>query len=73
MRTDFSKMKSFMDKYSNKMTEDELKKESNRLYEQRVENEKRLVELYDAKKLTNPDTIRKAKSIKAKRASKKID
>ena len=64
MRTNYSKMQSFMAKNApTKMTVDELKKESEQLFEKRIAEEDRLVDLYKAKKLTNKATIRKARNI----------
>ena len=54
-----------------KMTEEELKKEGDALSNKRREEEDRLLKLYEEKKLTNKNTIAKAKSIKARRAAAK--
>ena len=72
MKDNFSKMRSFMDKHVPiKMTEEELKKEGDALSNKRREEEDRLLKLYEEKKLTNKNTIAKAKSIKARRAAAK--
>lgn len=67
MKDSFSKMRSFMAKNApEKKTCDELKEESEKLYLKKLEEEKRLLELYNQKKLTNKDTIRKARAIAQK-------
>ena len=60
-----------MNKHAVHKTEDELKKESQALFEKRKEEEDRLLKLYEDNKLTNKATIAKAKNIKARRAAAK--
>lgn len=69
MKDSFSKMRSFMAKNCpEKPTVEQLKKESEVLNLKRLEEEARLLELYNQKKLTNKDTIRKARAIAQKYA-----
>lgn len=51
-------------------TVEELKKESEELNLKRLQEETRLLELYNQKKLTNKNTIRKARAIAQKYADK---
>lgn len=67
MKDNFSKMRSFMAKnIPEKQTCDDLKEESEKLYLKKTEDEARLLELYNQKKLTNKNTIRKARAIAQK-------
>lgn len=69
MKDSFSKMRSFMAKNCpEKPTVEQLKKESEVLNLKRLEEEAHLLELYNQKKLTNKDTIRKARAIAQKYA-----
>lgn len=53
-----------MAKYaSEKPSCDDLKKESETLYAKKLEEETKLMELYNQKKLTNKNTIHKARTI----------
>ena len=71
MKDSFSKMRSFMAKNcSTTPTVEELKKESEELNLKRLQEETRLLELYNQKKLTNKNTIRKARAIAQKYADK---
>lgn len=67
MKTKYGQIQGFMAKYGNEMTREELEKEAQRLYDKRIADEDRLLRLYEEKKLTNKNTIRKAKAIKARR------
>lgn len=67
MKTKYGQIQGFMAKYGNEMTREELEKEAQRLYDKRIADEDRLLRLYEEKKLTNKNTIRKAKMIKARR------
>ena len=71
MKTNYAKIQSFMAKHAIKKSEEELVKESQALYNDKKAEEEKLIQLYEDKKLKNPDTIRKAKSIKAKRNKNK--
>ena len=51
-------------------TVEELKKESEELNLKRLQEEAHLLELYNQKKLTNKNTIRKARAIAQKYADK---
>ena len=63
----YSFRKSFMAKHiSEKNTAEDIKKEGDELYLKKTEEEARLLELYNQKKLTNKDTIRKARAIAQK-------
>jgi hypothetical protein len=67
MKDNFSKMRSFMAKNCpEKPSVEDLKKESEELYVKKLQDEARLLELYNQKKLTNKDTIRKARAIAQK-------
>lgn len=67
MKDNFSKMRSFMAKnIPSEVNAETLKKEGDSLYQKKVEEEARLLELYNQKKLTNKDTIRKARAIAQK-------
>ena len=67
MKDNFSKMRSFMAKnIPSEVNAEELKKEGDSLYQKKVEEEARLLELYNQKKLTNKNTIRKARAIAQK-------
>ena len=69
---DFNFYRSFMAKnIPVERKEEDLRKESIKLYNKRVEEEDRLLELYEQKKLHNKNTIKKAQAIKAKRAAAK--
>lgn len=69
MKDSFSKMRSFMAKNCpEKPTVEQLKKESEVLNLKRLEEEARLLELYNQKKLTNKNTIHKARAIAQKYA-----
>ncbi len=69
MKDNFSKMRSFMAKNCpEKPSIEDLKKESEELYIKKLQDEARLLELYNQKKLTNKDTIRKARAIAQKYA-----
>ena len=69
MKDNFSKMRSFMAKNCpEKPSIEDLKKESEELYVKKLQDEARLLELYNQKKLTNKDTIRKARAIAQKYA-----
>lgn len=69
MKNEFSFYKSFMAKNAPESPKaEDLKKESEKLYFKRIEDEARLLELYNNKKLTNKNTIRKAKAIAQKYA-----
>lgn len=64
MKDSFSKMRSFMAKNCpEKPTVDDLKKESEELHLLKLKEEAYLLELYNKKKLTNKNTIRKARAI----------
>ena len=64
MKDSFSQMRSFMaKKASQKLSVEDLKKESEALFVKKQAEEDKLVELYNAKKLTNKNTIRKARNI----------
>ena len=63
----YSFRKSFMAKHApEKNTAEDIKKEGDELYLKKTEEEARLLELYNQKKLTNKDTIRKARAIAQK-------
>lgn len=63
-KDNFSKMRSFMDKHcKEKPTVEDLKAEAEALNFNRISEESRLLELYNQKKLTNKNTIRKARAI----------
>lgn len=67
MKDNFSKMRSFMAKnIPSEVNAEALKKEGDSLYQKKVEEEARLLELYNQKKLTNKNTIRKARAIAQK-------
>lgn len=67
----YSFRKSFMAKYApEKNTAEDIKKEGDELYLKKTEEEARLLELYNQKKLTNKDTIRKARAIAQKYENK---
>ena len=67
MKDSFSKMRSFMAKHVPESPKaEDLKKESEALYLQKLENDARLLELYNNKKLTNKNTIRKARALAQK-------
>lgn len=67
MKDNFSKMRSFMAKnIPSEVNAEELKKEGDSLYQKKVEEEAHLLELYNQKKLTNKNTIRKARAIAQK-------
>ncbi len=67
MKDDFSRMRSFMAKHAPaRMKAEELKEEAEALYCKKVNEEARLLELYNQKKLTNKNTIRKARAIAEK-------
>lgn len=69
---EFNFFRSFMAKnIPAERKEEDLRKESIKLYNKRVEEEDRLLELYEQKKLYNKNTIKKAQAIKAKRAAAK--
>lgn len=72
MKDSYSKMRSFMAKNvpENRKVED-LKKESEKLYFKKQEDEDRLLELYEQKKLTNKNTIKKARAIAERRSGAK--
>jgi hypothetical protein len=55
-----------------KNTAEDIKKEGDELYLKKTEEEARLLELYNQKKLTNKDTIRKARAIAQKYEKKKF-
>lgn len=64
MKDSFSQMRSFMAKKApQKLSVEDLKKESEVLFVKKQAEEDKLVELYNAKKLTNKNTIRKARNI----------
>lgn len=67
MKDDFSKMRSFMAKHTpiSKKAE-ELKEEAESLYLKKLDEEARLLELYNQKKLINKNTIKKARAIAEK-------
>lgn len=71
MRTDYSKIQSFMAKNAVKLKEKQLIEEAQAAYEKKIAEENALIEAYDAKKLKSKDAIRRAKAIKAKRAAAK--
>ena len=67
MKDNFSKMKSFMAKNApTSLSVDDLKKESEQLYVNKLNEDARLLELYNQKKLTNKNTIRKARMLAQK-------
>lgn len=67
MKDNFSKMKSFMAKNAPaSLSVDDLKKESEQLYINKLNEDARLLELYNQKKLTNKNTIRKARMLAQK-------
>ena len=69
MKDSYSKMRSFMAKNcpeSPSVTK--LKEESEKLHIQKLQEEARLLELYNNKKLTNKNTIRKARTVAQKYA-----
>ena len=71
MKDSYSKMRSFMAKHiPEKNKEEDIKKEGEVLYLKRTEEEARLLELYNQKKLTNKNTIRKARAIAQKYENK---
>lgn len=71
MKDAYSYFRSFMAKNVPENTsEDALKKESESLYLKKLDEEARLLELYNQKKLTNKNTIRKARAIAEKYAKK---
>ena len=59
----FSYMRSFMAKYGQRMTEEELVKEAKTLYEKRINEENALLEKFKNNELTNKDQIRRARAI----------
>ena len=73
MKTDYSKIQSFMAKHAIKLKEEELIKEGQAAYEKKQAEEDALLEAFNKKKLKSKDAIRKAQAIKAKRAAKKSD
>ena len=74
MKDSFSKMRSFMAKNCpEKPTVEQLKKESEALNVKKLKEEAHLLELYNQKKLTNKNTIRKARAIAQKYAEAKKD
>ncbi|HAH17791.1 MAG TPA: hypothetical protein DCL29_02095 [Eubacterium sp.] len=63
-KDNYSKMRSFMAKHApEKLSVKDLKEDSEARYEQKTKEDARLLELYNQKKLTNKNTIRKAKAI----------
>ena len=71
MKDAYSSFRSFMAKNVPENTsEDALKKESESLYLKKLDEETKLLELYNQKKLTNKNTIRKARAIAEKYAKK---
>lgn len=67
MKDSYSSFRSFMDKNCKEVpTSESLKKATDEAYTKRVKEEARLLELYNQKKLTNKDTIRKARAIAQK-------
>ena len=63
----YSFRKSFMAKHiPEKNTAEDIKKEGEELHLKKAKDEARLLELYNQKKLTNKDTIRKARVIAQK-------
>ena len=56
-------MRSFMAKYGQRMTEEELVKEAKTLYEKRINEENALLEKFKNNELTNKDQIRRARAI----------
>lgn len=74
MKDSFSKMRSFMAKNCpEKPTAKQLKEEGEALHLKKLQEEARLLELYNNKKLTNKNTIRKARTIAEKYADKKTN
>ena len=69
MKNEFNFYKSFMAKNAPQSPKaEDLKKESENLYTKKLQEEARLLELYNKKKLTNKNTIRKARAIAQKYA-----
>ena len=67
MKDDFSRIRSFMAKHApTKKKAEELKEEAESLYLKKMNEEARLLELYNQKKLTNKNTIKKARAIAEK-------
>ena len=67
MKDDFSRMRSFMAKHAaTSKKAEELKEEAESLYLKKLDEEARLLELYNQKKLTNKNTIKKARAIAEK-------
>ena len=67
MKDSFSKMRSFMAKHiPEKNTAEDIKREGEELHLKKTQEEARLLQLYNDKKLTNKDTIRKARAIAQK-------
>ena len=74
MKDSFSKMRSFMAKNCpEKPTALQLKEEGEALHLQKIQEETHLIELYNNKKLTNKNTIRKARVIAERYAGNKKD
>jgi len=64
MKDSYSSFRSFMDKNCKEvLTLENLKKATDEAYTKQVREEARLLELYNQKKLTNKDTIRKARAV----------
>lgn len=72
MKDNFSKMRSFMDRHCKMSPKaEELKKEAEVFAEAKKKEEQKLLNLYANKKLTNKNTIRKARAIAAEYAKTK--
>ena len=67
MRTEYSRIKSFMAKNAVRKSEDELKEESEALFLKRIEQEDKLIEAYKAKKVKSKSAMRRARAIIANR------
>ena len=64
---EYGKLKSFMAKNAVRKSEDELKKESETLFNKRIAEEDKLIEAYKAKKVKSKSAMRKARAIIANR------
>lgn len=64
---EYGKLKSFMAKNAVRKSEDELKKESETLFNKRIAEEDKLIEAYKAKKVKSKTAMRKARAIIANR------
>jgi hypothetical protein len=74
MADNFSKTRSFMAKHApSKGTAKDLKNEADKLYEQKLENDAKLLEAFNKNKLKSKNLIKKAKTIAQKYNDKGTD